>query len=424
MRSLAVLSLVLLAAPAPEIRYFHFERPIETPSPPGGQNCLVVDPAVFAHAAPLLADLRVYQGSTETPFVVRADVPVVSTDQAIGLLNLGKSGNQTVFDAEMPAGKYSDLQLKVNGHDFLATVTVTGGQSQTAGSRTKLGSFTIFDLTRQRLGHSTVLHLPESDFRYLYFQIAGPIAPEDVKGLSVTRVPVSQPKFVTVAETAISGLKGRNSIIEFTVPAHTPVDRVVFVAGPKPVNFSRDVEISVARVARPKGDDATEPPQTMSYPGNILRVHAVQDGLRIDEEHLNVDAPQVESDGASKWTITIENHDDAPIQLALVRLEMLQRRLCFDATAGAAYTLYYGDAALAAPQYDYASLFVLQHDAASAQLGAESANPAWQARPDERPFTEKHPILLWVALIVVIVLLGAVAFSSFKAGPRGPSASS
>jgi len=100
---------------------------------------------------------------------------------------------------------------------------------------------------------------------------------------------------------------------------------------------------------------------------------------------------------------------------------MLERRLCFDATAGAAYTLYYGDAALAAPQYDYASLFVLQHDAAGAQLGAESANPAWQARPDERPFTEKHPILLWVALIVVIALLGAVAFSSFKGAARDTS---
>ena len=61
----------------------------------------------------------------------------------------------------------------------------------------------------------------------------------------MTRVPVSQPKYVPVAETAISGLKGRNSIIEFTVPAHTPVDRIVFVPGQKPANFSRDVEIGV-----------------------------------------------------------------------------------------------------------------------------------------------------------------------------------
>ncbi len=422
MRSLAVMSLILLAAPAPEIRYFHFERPIEVPLQQGGQTCLVVDPGLFAHAAPQLADLRVYQGSTETPFVVRSDVPVVSTDQSIGLLNPGRIGNETVFDAEMPSGKFSDLQLKLNGHDFLATVTVEGGQTEGSASRTKLGSFTIFDLTRQRLGRSTVLHLPESDFRYLHFEIAGPIAPDDVLGLSVTRVPVSQPKFVAVAESGNVELKGRDSIIEFTVPAHTPIDRVVFVPGQRPANFSRDVEISVAPVAQPRPDDATEPPQPVSYPGNILRVHSVQDGHRIDEEHLSVDAPQVEFDGASKWTMTIENHDDAPIQLVSVRLEMLERRLCFDAAAGAAYTLYYGDSALGAPQYDYASLFALEQNAVVAQLGSESANPAWQPRPDQRPFTERHPILLWVALVVVIALLGAVAFSSFRSAPPKPAA--
>ena len=421
MRSLAVLAMLLLAAPAPEIRYFHFERPIETPPQAAGQTCLVVDPAVFAHAAPQLADLRVYQGATQTPFVVRADVPVVPSDQPIGLLNLGRRGNQTVFDAEMPSGKYSDLQLKVNGHDFLATVTVSGGQSEGAAARTKLGPFTIFDLTRQRLGRSTVLHLPESDFRYLHFQIAGPIAPADVTGLSVTRVPVSQPEFVIVAETTSVAVRNRNSDIEFTVPAHTPVDRVVFVAGKQPANFSRDVEVGVAPVARPKVNDESEPPQAVSYAGNILRVHSVEDGHRIDEEHLTVEAPQSDFDGAAKWTITVENHDDAPIQLASVRLEMLERRLCFDAAAGAAYTLYYGDAALGAPQYDYASLFVLDKDAVVVQLGAERANPAWQPRPDQRPFTEQHPVLLWFALILVIAVLGVVAFRSFKAGPAKPA---
>jgi hypothetical protein len=50
-----------------------------------------------------------------------------------------------------------------------------------------------------------------------------------------------------------------------------------------------------------------------------------------------------------------------------------------------------------------------------ATLGAEMANAAYQPRPDERPFTEKHPALLWAALIVVIALLGAVALRSFKA---------
>jgi hypothetical protein len=420
-RASAALGLLLLATPSPELRYFQFERPIQAPAQSSGQTCMVVDPGVFAHASAQLADLRLYQGTTETPYVVRSDVPVVATDQTIALLNLGRSGNETTFDAEMPSGHYSDLQLKITGRDFLATVSVSGSQSQTGSSRTRLGSFTIFDLTSQRLGRSTVLHLPESDFRFLHVQIAGPIGPRDVTGLSVTHVPASKPKFVAVVAAANGAMKDRNSVIEFVVPAHTPVDRIVFVPGQSPTNFSRDVEISIAPVARPAPNDSTVPPEPFTTAGNILRVHSVQDGHRIDEEHLAVDAPQVYFDGPAKWTVTVENHDDVPIQNLSARLEMLERRLCFDAAAGVAYTLFYGDSALAAPQYDYASLFVMEHDPVVAQLGAEVANPSWQARPDERPFTERHPILLWIALVLVIALLGAVAFRSFKTTAANPS---
>jgi hypothetical protein len=427
MKLLAALALFFLAAPAPEIRYFQFERPITMPAQASGQTCAVLDPSVFAHASTGLADLRVYQGTTgnqgttETPYVVHSEVAVLPADQKISPINLGKTGlgktgGQTVFDAEMPSGTYSDIQLEVSGHDFLATVAVSGSQAEAGGSRTKLGSFTIFDLTRQRLGRSTVLHLPESDFRYLHFQIAGPIAPENVTGLSVTRPPKSQPKYATVAETAQSKLKDRNSVFEFNVPAHTPVDRIDFMPGQNPANFSRDVEISIAVVQKRRPDDGSEPsPPVMGW-GNILRIHSVQDGHRIDEERLAVSAPQVDFDEPAKWTITVENHDDTPIQMTSVRLEMLERSLCFDATAGDSYTLFYGDTALASPVYDYASLFVLEQNAATAQLGSETANPAYQPRPDERPFTEKHPTLLWVALILVIALLGAVAFRSFKTG--------
>ncbi len=110
-------------------------------------------------------------------------------------LNLGQHGGQTVFDAAMPDAHYGDLQLAVTAHDFIATVVVSGSQAQTGGAITKLGSFTIFDLTRQKLGRSTVLHLPESDFRYLHFQIVGPISPEEITGLSVERLPAHEPRY-------------------------------------------------------------------------------------------------------------------------------------------------------------------------------------------------------------------------------------
>ena len=417
MKLLAALSLLLLAVPAPELRYFRFERPITIPMRAAGQTCLVMDAGTFAHASGQLADLRLYQGAVETPYVVHTDVLAVSEDENAPLLNLGKTRSQTSFDAEISGGSYSDLQLAVVGHDFLATVTVSGSQTQTSASRTTLGSFTIFDLTRQRLGHSTILHLPESNFRFLHFQIAGPIEPEDVKGLSVKRPPASQPRFVTVAETASSTLKGRDSVFELRVPAHAPVDRIIFVPRESSSSFSRDVKISILPTAQIPADDSAEPPQPVVGSGDILRVHTQQDGHRINEEHLTVSAPRVNLDGEAKWTVSILNRDDVPIPMSSVRLEMLEHNLCFDAASGSTYTLYYGDKALSAPAYDYATLFAPEQNPVVAQLGTEAPNQVYQPRPDERPFTEKHPVLLWVALILVIALLGLVAYRSFKAAP-------
>jgi hypothetical protein len=116
----------------------------------------------------------------------------------------------------------------------------------------------------------------------------------------------------------------------------------------------------------------------------------------------------------SKWTISIENGDDAPLKLESVRLEMLERNLCFEAQGNGSYLLMYGDPALAAPRYDYATLFTPQANASQIAAGPEQPNPIYKPRPDARPFTEKHPALLWIALAVVIALLGAIALRSAK----------
>jgi Protein of unknown function (DUF3999) len=422
----AAVALFLLAAwsaaspspPSPEPRYFRSQRPIENLPSTGGQACVAIDPGIFSHAQPGLADLRLYRGdptsaNSETPYVVRNATPVVAAEGLIELLNKGLRGGQTGFDVEMPDGHYSDLELAINSHNFIATVTVAGSQTQSS-PETKLGEYTIFDLSKQRLGRSTVLHLPESDFKYLHFKIAGPIKPDFVTGISAERLPESVPRYVTVAQIAQGVRKGHDSVFEFTVPAHTPVDRLTFTVDAQPAQFSRDVSIQVVAVPTAPQTDAPRYPQLAAGSGNLLRVHSVENGHRIDEERLTVDAPQADYDTPAKWTVTIDNGDDAPLSITSVRLEMVERDLCFESAAGTAYMLYYGDAALVAPRYDYASLFVPQKDAAKATAGPEQPNAAYEPRPDQRPFTERHPALLWAVLIVVIAVLGVVALGSVK----------
>ncbi len=427
MRLRGALLLLAMAAATPEVRYFRYERPILTPGAQSSvrQTCAVLDATVFAHTVPGLDDLRLYRGAgsdaTETPYVIREAAPVEPPQKEIAPLNLGHRGVHTTFEAAMPEGRYSDVELDVTAKDFIATVAVTGAQTETGREGTELGFYTIFDLTSQKLGRSTVLHLPESNLRYLYFSIDGPVKPGDIAGLSVERLPAKR-QYVTVADTNQVVQKGKQSVATFNVPGHVPVERIDFVVGADPQNFSRDVTVKVVAVPAGRQQTDTEPPAPVETSGNLLRLHATRNGHRIDEEHLAVDAPWIGSgDAGSTWTLTVDNGDDAPLAIADVKLEMGERQLCFDAAAGASYTLYYGDTALAAPQYDYAKLFAPEPNAVQAALAPETANPNYEKRPDSRPFTERHPALLWVALIAVVVVLGLVALRTAKQSPQKTS---
>ena len=406
----ALITWIALASPDPH--FFRYERPLVGTPSSAAQTCVALDPAIFAHAAPQIADLRLFHGTTETPYALHTEAPTLLSTGSLQPLNLGTRGGRTAFDAAMPAGRYSDVELNIPARDFIAAVTVRGSQSQTGSDSTRLGTFTIFDLTSQKLGRSTVLHLPASDFRYLHFNIAGPITPEDVMGLSVSRQPSTQTTFTTVASTSQITQKPRTSVVEFTVPANVPVDRIAFDPGAQPAAFNRGVTVTVtpAPVAHPTED--TFPPQPAVFSGSLLRLHRVENGEHIDEERLDIPMFGQALDTASRWTITVENGDDAPLALNSVRLEMQQRDLCFHSDGSSGYTLFYGDSALVPPHYDYATLFSLEKNPARASAGPEQLNPSFQSRPDDRPFSERHPALLWAALIAAIALLGGIAVRS------------
>ena len=407
---------LLLAAVAtspvlPDARYFRYERPLLNTPPQELQTCVALDPAVFEHSAPMLSDLRLYRDGKEVPYAIRFAASAAASRATIPPLNLGTRNGSVVFDAETPDGSYSDVDLDLRKKDFVATVDVAGSHSPN-GEKTKLGTFTVFDFTGQKLGRSMVLHLPQSDFRQLHFRIEGPIKPEDVSGLTVERVSEGEPRYLTVAENAQARQKDGETVVEFTVPGNVPVDRVEFVAEASPANFSRNVTMTVTRAGKNPPDSGRS--ETFTYSGSILRFHGVRNGHRIDEERLSVDVPASTLPEPADWRVKIDNGDDPPLLLNSVKLQMLERRLCFDANPSGKYMLYYGDPALAAPRYDYATLFTPDPAAVEAVLGSEQENPEYRPRPDERPFTERHPALLWGALVVAIALLGGIALRSAK----------
>jgi hypothetical protein len=311
--------------------------------------------------------------------------------------------------------------LDLDGRDFYATAKVSGMQAVGA-PRTDLGQFALFDLRSQGLSRSTTLPLQESSFALLHVELtvtpapggdAKSLGPEMVRGASVPPSREAQTLYTTVATTSTFKTKGRESLASLNVPAHVPVERVSFALQPEfAKNFSREVRIT-AHSSTTEDSAAAE-----TIPGEIQRVRLPVDafGRAVDNEQMSIEA-LVAANLRSDATIdvAIENGDDAPLPLRTVLLQMRQRKICFDTEPGASYVLRYGDtASVRAPVYDYARLFQASSSAALVTMAAETPNPNFHIEPQKQTYSDRHPELLWVALLLVIGVLGTIALHNAR----------
>jgi hypothetical protein len=397
-------------------QYFRYQRSVTLPSGTG-QSCAVIDPQIFPHAGPSLKDLRLYQGGREVPYAITLSEPRQPDSDTAVVRNLGLRGHDIVFDVEMPDRPYTEITLDLSGRDFLATATVSGTRDPNYSNQTRLGEFTLFDLTSQHLSRNTTIHLQETTLPYLHIELAVSPAtgnrsftatPEMVQDVTVPPSREAQSLYTTASTATTVTQRERQSVASFALPERIPVERVSFDLAPTyKANFSRDVRIT----DRP----ASIGSMNESLAGTIFRVHLSQAGREIRQEQLSVPAI-LGSNMQSSATVevAVDNGDDTPLPIRAIRLEMRQRKICFNASSAQPLTLFYGDSALSAPQYDYARLFVPSELPSAAQLGPEQINPNYRNRPDARPFTERHPHLLWIVLLGVVCILAIVAIRSSK----------
>jgi hypothetical protein len=183
-----------------------------------------------------------------------------------------------------------------------------------------------------------------------------------------------------------------------------PIDRIQFDVPASRVNFRRPVSVS-----NDKGVQITA--------GNISRIRMNRAGTTAISEDLAVN---IFGDYSARHTITIDNGDDPPIPFDRVQPQSLERRLYFEPQGKASLKLYYGDAKLSSPVYDYAKFFREDPGVALAQLAPETRNAAYTGRPDDRPWSERHKVVLWAAMLLAVAVLTVLAVRGLQ-GEGGKS---
>jgi hypothetical protein len=397
----ALILFVTAGAYDANIRYFARARDV-MPSA-GNQNYIIVDSDIWKFARPDLADIRLYDGATQVPYaLVKQSGGSETQESAARILNLGTVSGHTEFDLDVRnLAEFDQVRLQLDAKNFINRAQVKGLKSLTDHSGTDLGSSTLYDFTAEQLGSNSALKFRSASFPFIHVRLAPGIRPSQVKGAYLSNFSETAAAWLEAGQCAPVTGAPRQTVFQCSVQHGVPIDRVSVDVAKSPDaahNFSRTIHLQ---------DEAAN--EILS--GNISRVVMKRGIETVSNENLNVEVP---SHLADKFRVIIDNRDDAPLAIQHVHVLSYQRRLYFDPRGKTGLRLYYGDAKLEPPSYDYQQFFQQSAGAGAAPLGPPEANAQFSGRPDERPWSERHGWVLWAAMLAAIAVLGGLALKGLK----------
>jgi hypothetical protein len=356
--------------------------------------------------------VRIYWEQTEIPYKLIIESSGSETERkSFRVLQPGIVGGKTQFLLDMSGvPEYDRIELQLATKDFVTHARVEGQDDPHGARWADLGTTTLYDLSTEKLGRNSTLQIPLTNYKYLRVTVDRAVKPGDVEGGTAGLTRERQAVWHDLgSKAAISlgdgnshgdanGKPGNTTVLTFSVPGNIPVERVILAIDPAQQNFRRPIEIQ-----------SNKGPWFGS--GEITRIHMLRNGQKIDVEQTSLD---IEGRGPATLKIKIQNGDDAPLNITDARLQQYERRIYFDSPSGAEAHFYYGDAKLGAPVFDYAKLFSKDANADPLGLRPEAANATYAGRPDDRPWSERHPAVLWIAIIAAVAILGIIALRSMK----------
>ena len=423
-------------APSPlaDPQHLRYVRTLTVPHNASGIACTILDASVYAHAAsPSADDLRVFRTAPHTrpqevPFVLSYSEAQPTDAQTATVRNRALHNGILSFDLDMPPRPYSEVDLDLAAHNFLATAEVTGSALDNVSSK-PLGVFTLFDLTDRHLARSTSLALQESTLPHLHVLLhlrtpdGKPFPHPDPSIIQGATVPASREAqtLYTAVASAYNTVTQQNasSVAELNIPAHLPVERVQFTLDP---TYKSDFLRNVAITADADTHQPDQPQEAIA--SQIWRVtrpaNANTATPAINDARLSFPAVIASNlHDPAAIHIAVNNADQPPLPIRAVQLQMRQRTLCFDAIPNSTFTLRYGDNDLRASVYDLGDLAALPAKPLIATLGSEELNPGYIQRHVASTYDQRNPNLFWIALLAAIAVLGSfVSRQAMRQGRR------
>lgn len=400
-------ALAVAAAPPPVPPAY--ERAIEVDAP--GRVWVRLDRDVYEAARADLGDLRVLDvRGHDVPYLIDRAEPPGLPEARPAIRNRGWNADgaaTAVLDFGRRLGKRR-LQLRLSGDNFRRRVSVEGSDD---GARwvTLVDEAWVFAVPGEAPARYETVDLPENDFRLLRV-LAHPAPGERGRpAIDGAWVPGDgRPR------------RGEERLLVRWSEAQDPKARETWLTldtGARYQPFHAvELDVEDERFFREALVEVRHDPRT---PQGAAWWEEVGRGAlyRLEHGEKRRECLSVEARGRERaLRVRVRNLDDRPLRLRRVAVRVPAERLLFEVERPGRYRLTYGSPGRTAPSYDLArtagDLAAWSQVARPAPLGPLRRLAV--AADEDRPWTERHPSLLWGGLVAVVVALGVLTWRALR----------
>lgn len=394
---------------ATDWQHWQYSRQLQMPAAPSEWARLTLPPEIYGPAQGNLADLRLIdQGGGEIPYLLQAQqeqcqrtwrsAPVSDTGFIPGQYS------QAVVDAGTDGAPHNTVEISTDQKDFFTWTEIAASDDRVTWRIVReKAPFYRFD--SDRLNKGEILNYPLTRSRWLRLRFL-----QGDKALPATRARITREvrteaehsPLAATFQLAAGQAEGESVWQTDLGRSLPPVSAIRFESSQ--AEFHRGVKVSTSEDGKNWR--------------SIAHGHIYRHGATVDAKQravLEINFPEAQ---ARFWRISILNRNDPALPGLHLQMQAIPRHVAFRREAGRDYRLLYGNPRAKPAQYELAQVSnsAQWQSAPAATLGMEVANTSYVSAA---PWSERHPWLLWTALIAAVGVLAWMAITALRHGNAG-----
>jgi hypothetical protein len=378
-----------------------YRRPL-TVDPAAPIVVVNLDRGTYIHSQADLSDLRVVRGQDEVPYVrEKMSGALTREDLSRDVIDQGVTSSRGLeLTVDVGAGhRHNGIRLSTPRTNFRQRVGIATSDDGRRWTRIRDDGY-IFDFSGENRQVSVLaIGYPVSTRRYVRVTVYGWNDPKAVTACQVTIEDYKPPVRDTMA--SLEAKPQQDSKTQSTVytwdlgVSGIPYDQLA-------------LDIDTPEFQRAAAVESSADGQDWSALGQGVLSKVAQ------EESLNLDFTESHQ---RYLRLRIYNRDDKALVVKSATLSVVRTRLKFKPAGGGPYLLYFGNAEAHTPAYDLTDLLARETPAPEITIvaGTEEPNPDYRDKPaPARPWSEKHPEILYVILVLAVIGMGIVTVRFLK----------